>query len=134
MNNFGVWGLLSWCNVWHTQCVILECWLKQMRNRTNVPNHNFKMIRLFSLIVLVSSISALGWSENVVSGRLSLGLTKQYRIQFRWLGITYRHVMCDLCYVEHYAMVIWSMVHRTHVPIQNFDVIVRYVFLCWVFQ
>jgi len=79
--------------VWHTQCVIFDWRLKQMCNRKNVPNQNFKWSRLFS-VVSVSSISAFWCSENAISGHRSFCLTKQYRIQFRCLGDTYRVVMC----------------------------------------
>jgi len=71
------WSLYTWCNVWHTQCVILEFWLKQMCNQTYVLNQNFKRIRQFSLIVSVSSFSAFWWSENAISGHRSLHPTKQ---------------------------------------------------------
>ena len=93
----------------------------------NMPNLNFKWIHLFSTIVSVSLISAFWWSENAISWYCSICLTKLYRIQFRCLEDTYRDVMCELCKVENFAMVIWLMVHRTHVPNQNFDGIVRYV-------
>jgi len=104
--------------VWHTQSVILEWWLKHMCNGTNMPNLNFKRIHLFSTIVSVSSFSAFWWSENAISGHRSIWLIKQYRLQFPFLGVTYRDVMCELCKVEHFAKVIWSMVHHTHVPNQ----------------
>ena len=70
--------------------------------KTYVQSHkhaisNFERIHLFSMIVSVSSISAFWCSENATSGQRSLGLTKQYRLQFRCLGVTYRDVMCEQC-------------------------------------
>jgi len=128
------WDFEFWFNVWHTPCVILEWWLKHMCNGTKMPHLNFKRIHLFSMIVSVSSFSAFLWSENPISGHRSIWLTKQYKLQFRFLGVTYGDVMCELCCVDHFAKVIWSMVLRTHVPNQKVDGIVRYVYLCWVFQ
>jgi len=68
-----------------------------MMIKTNVQSHkhaksNFKRIHLFSMIVSVSSISAFRWSENAISGHRSFGRNKQYRLQFRCFGVTYRDV------------------------------------------
>ena len=107
--------------MWHTQCVIFDWRLKQMCNRTNVPNKNFKWSRLFSLIVSVSSISALGWSENAISGHRSFCLTKQYRIQFRCLGDTYHDVMWCVNSGNLSILPWWfdRWYNRTQCPIKN---------------
>ena len=71
--------------------------IKTYVNVTNMSNLNFKRIHLFSMIVSVSSFSALWWSENTISGYRTIRLIIQYRIQFRCLGDTFRDVMCEHC-------------------------------------